>query len=318
MLMNIAILTSGGDAPGMNVAIRAAVRYGLQKGHKMFGVINGYRGLFNGEIIELNHKSVSGIISRGGTVLKTARMTEFREEKNMLIAIENLKKLDIEALIVIGGDGSYRGAMQLNQLGLKTIGIPGTIDNDIYGTDFTLGFNTAVETIVDAIDKLRDTSQSHQRCSIIEVMGRKCGDLALYSAISGGAEFLITPEHPVDKGHIIDKLKKYKQAERTHAIVVVTEKMFDVHEFANEITEKSKFTSRATVLGYIQRGGSPSPEDRILGSKMGTYAIDLLDQGIRGVGIGVRANQMTHMSFERILTSEREYNQLYSLVGKIA
>lgn len=316
--MNIAILTSGGDSPGMNVAIRSAVRYALKRGHKIYGVTNGYRGLYEGEIFEMNHKSVSGVLSMGGTFLKTARMKDFKEKDKQLKAIDNLKKYDIDSLIVIGGDGSYRGAKELYELGIKTIGIPGTIDNDIYGTDFTLGFNTAVETIVDAIDKLRDTSQSHQRCSIIEVMGRKCGDLALYSAISGGAEFIITPEHQVDKKTIIDKLKQYKLEDRTHAIVVVTENMFDVHEFANEIEQKSKFSSRATVLGYIQRGGSPSPEDRILGSKMGAYAIDLLERDIGGVGIGVRANQMTYLPFEIILNNERDYNPLYELIEKIS
>ena len=316
--MNIAILTSGGDAPGMNVAIRSVVRYGLQRGHTIYGVTNGFQGLFNNEISELTHRSVSGIINRGGTVLKSARMTEFEKIENQLKAVKNLKKHNIEALIVIGGDGSYRGAQALNNHGIKTIGIPGTIDNDIYGTDFTLGFNTAVETIVDAIDKLRDTSQSHQRCSIIEVMGRKCGDLALYSAVSGGAEFIITPEHPVDKEAVISKLKEYKEADRTHAIIVVTEKIFDVHELAREVTEKSKFTSRATVLGYIQRGGSPSPADRILGSKMGVYAIDLLERGISGVGVGVIANQMIYLPFETIFSNVRPYNQLYDLVGKIS
>lgn len=316
--MNIAILTSGGDAPGMNVAIRAVVRYALQQGHRIYGINNGFKGLCENDIHELNHKSVSGIISHGGTFLRTARMTEFDQVENQIIGANNLKALDIEALIVIGGDGSYRGAQALTKQGIKTIGIPGTIDNDIYGTDFTLGFNTAVETIVDAIDKLRDTSQSHQRCSIIEVMGRKCGDLALYSAISGGAEFIITPEHPMDKNEIINKLTKYKQNDRTHAIIVVTENMFDVHAFAKEVTEKSKFTSRATVLGYIQRGGSPSPEDRILGSRMGVYAIDLLERGISGVGVGVRAKQMIYLPFEKIASNKREHNPLYDLVGKIS
>lgn len=316
--MKIAILTSGGDAPGMNVAIRAATRYALQRGHEVYGVQNGFRGLYYSEIFQLNSKSVSGIISQGGTFLRTARMKDFHEPHIISKAVDNLNYLGIEALIVIGGDGSFRGANQLNDLGIKTIGIPGTIDNDIYGTDFSLGFNTALETIVSAMDKLRDTSQSHQRCSIVEVMGRNCGDLALYSAISGGAEFLVTPEHMMSSEDIINELKKYRNTDRTHAIVVVTEKIFNVYELANKITEESKFSSRATVLGYIQRGGSPSPEDRILGSRMGAYAIELLERDIHGVGVGIRTGQMTYLAFDIILKNKKSKSELYDLIGKIS
>lgn len=316
--MKIAILTSGGDAPGMNVAIRAAVRYGIKKGHKFYGVINGYHGLVNNDFVELDHKRMSGIISDGGTILKTARFEKFTEKVYQQKALNNLKQLGIEGVIVIGGDGSYRGALALSKLGVKVVTIPGTIDNDIYGTDYTLGFNTALNTIVEAIDKLRDTSVSHQRCSIIEVMGRNCGDLALYAAISGGAEFLVTPEHPLSKEEIIDKLKHYKKEERTHAIVVVTENIMNVHEFAKEVTEQSKFTSVATVLGYIQRGGSPSPQDRILGTRMGAYAIDLLEQNICGVAIGVSNDRLVYLPIEVVLNNKRAPNPLYSLVEEVS
>jgi len=316
--MKIAILTSGGDAPGMNVAIRAAVRYGIKRGHKFYGVYNGYYGLVNDNFVELNHEAMSGIISRGGTFLKTSRFPNFPKEENIDKAIENLKRREIEGLIVIGGDGTYRGALNLTKRGFKVIAIPGTIDNDIYGTDYTLGFNTALNTIVEAMDKLRDTSVSHQRCSIIEVMGRHNGDLALHAALSGGAEFLVTPENPLSKEDIIEKLKHYKRQDRTHAIIVVTENMLNVHEFAKEITEKSKFTSVATVLGYIQRGGSPSPQDRILGTRMGAYAIDLFERGIDNVAIGIENDKLMFLPIDIVVNNKRRANPLYKLVAEVS
>lgn len=316
--MKIAILTSGGDAPGMNVAIRAAVRYGIKRGHKFYGVYNGYYGLVNDSFTELNHESMSGIISRGGTFLKTSRFPKFPKKENIDKAIENLRKREIEGLIVIGGDGTYKGALNLTKRGFKVIGIPGTIDNDIYGTDYTLGFNTALDTIVGAMDKLRDTSVSHQRCSIIEVMGRDCGDLALHAALSGGAEFLVTPENPISKEEIIEKLKHYKRQDRTHAIVVVTENMLNVHDFAKEITEKSKFTSVATVLGYIQRGGSPSAQDRILGTRMGAYAIDLFERGIDNVAIGIENDKLMFLPIDIVINNKRRVNPLYKLVAEVS
>lgn len=316
--MKIAILTSGGDAPGMNVAIRAAVRYGIKRGHKFYGVYNGYYGLVNDNFVELNHEAMSGIISRGGTFLKTSRFPNFPKEENIDKAIENLKRREIEGLIVIGGDGTYRGALNLTKRGFKVIAIPGTIDNDIYGTDYTLGFNTALNTIVEAMDKLRDTSVSHQRCSIIEVMGRHNGDLALHAALSGGAEFLVTPENPLSKEDIIEKLKHYKRQDRTHAIIVVTENMLNVHEFAKEITEKSKFTSVATVLGYIQRGGSPSPQDRILGTRMGAYAIDLFERGIDNVAIGIENDKLMFLPIDIVVNNKRRANPLYKLVTEVS
>lgn len=316
--MKIAILTSGGDAPGMNVAIRAAVRYGIKKGHEFFGVQNGFFGLVHNDFIELDHKKMSGIISMGGTFLRTARFPEFSQEENLDKAIANLNSHGVEGLIVIGGDGSYRGAINLARRGFKVITIPGTIDNDIYGTDHTLGFHTALDTVVDAMDKLRDTSVSHQRCSIIEVMGRTCGDLALYAALSGGAEFLVTPENPISKESIIERLKQYKKDDRTHAIIVVTENMINVHEFAKEITEKSKFTSVATVLGYIQRGGSPSAQDRILGTRMGAFAIDLFEQGIDNVAIGIENDRLIYLPIDIVVNNKRRLNPLYKLVAEVS
>ena len=316
--MKIAILTSGGDAPGMNVAIRGAVRYGIKKGHEFYGVYNGFKGLVQDDFIELNHERMSGVISIGGTFLKTARFPEFNQEEVKEIAANNLKKRGIDGLIVIGGDGSYKGALSLSKYGIKVVTIPGTIDNDIYGTDFTLGFHTALDTIVDAMDKLRDTSQSHQRCSIIEVMGRTCGDLALYAALSGGAEFIVTPENKMPKEEIIEKLTAYKEADRTHAIIVVTENMMDVHQFAKEITEKSKFQSNATVLGYVQRGGKPSAEDRILGTGMGAFAIDLFEQGIDVVAIGIIIERLEYLPIDVVVNNKRAPSALYKLVAEVS
>lgn len=316
--MKIGVLTSGGDAPGMNAAVRAVVRAGEYFGHEVYGIKNGYGGLVDDDMVLLDHKSVSGMLSRGGTFLGTTRLPEFHELATREKAVQNLKNRGIEALITIGGDGTYRGAMAISKLGIKTIGLPGTIDNDIAGTDYTIGFATAVETIVDAIDKLRDTSSSHRRVSIIEVMGRRCGDLAVHAGICGGAEFIITPENPVDKQTMIQAIKRYKEEGRRHAVVVVTENIFDVHELAKEISTLSGFSSRATVLGYIQRGGSPCPDDRILASRMGEYAIELLTDNIYGVCVGVRDNRMVYLPFANIVDQIRPKSGLYSLVKKVS
>lgn len=316
--MKIAVLTSGGDAPGMNAAIRAVVRAGNVYGHEVYGIKDGYKGLVEDDMILLSHQSVSGMLNKGGTFLGTSRLPEFKDVVTRQKAFDNLATRGIEALIVIGGDGTYRGAMELAKLGIKVIGMPGTIDNDIPGTDYTIGFSTAVETIVDAIDKLRDTSSSHQRVSIIEVMGRYSGDLAVFAGICGGAEFIITPENPIKKNDMIKKIKRYKNEGRRHAIIVITEKILDVHALAEEISEQSGFSSRATVLGYIQRGGAPCPEDRILGSRMGVYAVELLNDGIYGVCIGIRDSRMVHLPFANIIGQKRPKSELYTLIKKIS
>lgn len=316
--MKIAVLTSGGDAPGMNAGIRAVVRTGEMYGHEVYGVRNGYKGLVDGDFIGLTHQSVSGMLSRGGTFLGTSRLPEFKDIEVRQKAVDQLTTFGIDALVTIGGDGTYHGAAELTKMGVKVIGLPGTIDNDIAGTDYTIGFATAVETIVDAIDKLRDTSNSHQRVSIIEVMGRRSGDLAVFAGICGGAEYIITPENPVDKKEMLDTIRKYKNQGRRHAVIVVTEKLFDVHQLAKEISEESGFSSRATVLGYIQRGGSPCPDDRILGSRMGAYAVELLNDDIYGVCVGIRDSQMIHLPFANILGQKRPKSRLYKLVKKVS
>ena len=317
--MRIGVLTSGGDAPGMNATIRAVVRAAIQSGDTIFGIYDGYRGLVEGKMMEFTRKDVSEIIARGGTILGTARLPEFKYETVRELAVKQLERNDIEALVTIGGDGTYTGALKLHEMGIKTIGVPGTIDNDIASTDFTIGFSTALNTACEAIDKLRDTSSSHQRCSIIEVMGRHCGDLALYSGICCGAEYIITNETGLDKEKLLKDLKQNRLAGRKHAIVVMSENITDVHALAKEIEEYSGYECRATVLGYIQRGGSPTPEDRLLAARLGEYAVDLLHEGITGVAVGVRKNELTYTPIEEALAMQNEPSEeLRKLVQKIS
>ena len=282
MIKKIGVLTSGGDAPGMNAAIRGVVRSALTEGLEVMGIYDGYLGLYEDRMVQLDRYSVSDMINRGGTFLGSARFPEFRDENIRAVAIENLKKRGIDALVVIGGDGSYMGAMRLTEMGFPCIGLPGTIDNDIKGTDYTIGFFTALSTVVEAIDRLRDTSSSHQRISVVEVMGRYCGDLTLAAAIAGGCEYLV---NEIKAG--IAKGKK-------HAIVAITEHMCDVDELAHFIEKETGRETRATVLGHIQRGGSPVPYDRILASRMGAYAIELLLAGYGGRCVGIQNEQLVH------------------------
>ena len=315
--MRIAVLTSGGDAPGMNATIRAVVRTVLAHNDKVFGVYDGFKGLIEGKIVEFNRSDVSVILNRGGTILGTARLPEFQFDEIAKLAIKQLRKLDIDALICIGGDGTYRGAQKLSGLGFPTVGIPATIDNDVSSTDFTIGFSTALATACEAIDKLRDTSSSHQRCSIIEVMGRDCGDLALYSGICCGAEYIITKDTGLDKEELLVHLKENRLAGRKHAIIVISEKITDVHELAKEIEDFSGYECRAQVLGYIQRGGNPTAEDRLLAARMGKYAVDIVRKGINGVAIGVHQNQMVHIPFEEALSMSKDAdNSLLRLVAR--
>jgi 6-phosphofructokinase 1 len=317
-ILKIAVLTSGGDAPGMNPAIRAVVRAGLNSGHEVYGVMDGYQGLVNGNFEKMTRKSVSEILQKGGTILGTARLPEFKELSVREQAVSNMKKLGIDYLVAIGGDGTYRGAQALTEMGFPVIGIPGTIDNDLAGTDYTIGFHTALNTIVDAIDKLRDTASSHQRCSLVETMGRDCGDLAVMAGLSCGAEFIITKDHPLDKPTLIEKLKVHKNEGRRNAIIVITENITNVHDLAEEITEKSGFACRATVLGYVQRGGSPTAQDRILAGRMGAYAIDLINRGITGVAIGEINSKMIYLPFKEVLSMNNESTEeLYQLVSKL-
>src|SRR5690554_1857383 len=316
--MRFGVLTSGGDAPGMNATIRAVVRTALHYGHDIYGIRDGFQGLINNDMVLLLHDDVSGMLTKGGTFLGTARSEEFKTRKGQELAIRNLQKRKIDTLIVIGGNGTFLGAQALTELGVKVIGIPATIDNDLGGSDYTIGFHTALNTIVDAIDKLRDTSSSHQRCSIIETMGREGGDLALFAGVCGGAEFIITKEHMIEKDVMIKKLREWKKERRSHAIIVTTENIFNVFELAKEISDKSGFATRATVLGYIQRGGNPVPEDRILATQLGSYAVQLAMNDISGVGIGLRQNTLTHATFDIVLNETVDRSLLYELVDRVS
>ncbi len=318
--MKVAILTSGGDAPGMNAAVRSVVRSCLFYNIEPYAVDDGFRGLLNEKLKKMSRKDVSEILSRGGTILGTSRFESFKEEQTVLKAVANLKKQSIDALIVIGGDGSIKGAEALFKHGFPTIAIPASIDNDINGTDFTIGFQTALNTIVGDIDKIKETSSSHQRASIIETMGRHRGDLALYAGLSTGAEFIITPENIIDKNEIIKTLKRHKKEGRRNAIIVVTEHILNVYDFAKEITEKSGFACRATVLGYVQRGGSPVPSDRILAGRMGAFAVDLIKEGKFGVVVGINHEDIVIYPYKEAFVKKESdlLKRLYDLVPKIS
>lgn len=309
MVKCIGILTSGGDAPGMNAAVRAVTRTCLNKGIEIYGVRLGYKGLHEGDFIKFDSHSTRNIINIGGTFLKSARFPEFKDVKVREQAIEQMKKVGMEALVVIGGDGSYNGALRLTEMGINCIGIPGTIDNDIPDTDYTIGFDTALNTIVDALDKLRDTSSSHQRCTILEVMGRRCGDLAVYAGLACGAEMIITSETGFDEADVIETLKKSKASDKKHAIVVITEHITDVHALAKRIEEATGFETRANVLGHMQRGGRPSARDRVLASRMGVHAVELLMEGKGGLCMSTVKGEIVGLPIEEVLSHKREVNE---------
>ena len=318
MVKCIGVLTSGGDAPGMNAAIRAVTRTCLNRGIKIYGVRLGYKGLHDGEFIEFDSHSTRNIINIGGTFLKSARFPEFKDPKVREEAIEQMKKVGMEALVVIGGDGSYNGALKLTEMGINCIGIPGTIDNDIPDTDFTIGFDTALNTIVDALDKLRDTSSSHQRCTILEVMGRRCGDLAVHAGLACGAEMIVTSESGLDEEEVIETLKRSKASDKKHALVVITEHITDVHELAKRVEEATGFETRANVLGHMQRGGRPSARDRVLATRMGIKAVELLEEGKGGLCISDVKGEIVGLPIQEVLGHKRQVNQgIYEDVLKL-
>jgi 6-phosphofructokinase 1 len=318
-MRKIAVMTSGGDAPGMNAAVRAVVRSGLHYGFKVYGVYDGYEGLTSGKIKELKRGDVGGIINTGGTVLGSARFPEFKDIEVRKIAVKQLKDKGIEGLVVIGGDGTYRGAQALTQMGINCVGLPGTIDNDISSTDYTIGFFTALQTIVESIDKLRDTSLSHQRCSVVEVMGRHCGDLALYAGISAGSEFIITPETKYNRDLTMAAIKKSHDSGRRHALVVVTEHMLNVVDLAKDIEKTTGYETRTTVLGHVQRGGNPVGFDRVLATEMGEYAVELLKDYKGGRAVGLKGMDLVDYDINYALNKKREIpNKRYGLVGRLS
>ena len=292
-IKTIGVLTSGGDAPGMNAAVRAVVRTGLHKGFRMIGIQRGYNGLLNGECFEMNLRSVSNIISSGGTILYTARCLEFKTKEGQDKGAEKCRELGIDALVVIGGDGSYRGARALAHRGIPMIGLPGTIDNDIACTEYTIGYDTAMNTALEMIDKLRDTTQSHDRCSVVEVMGHHAGYIALNVGIATGAVAVLLPEIPFDfERDILERMRQTQVTGKKHFIIIVSEGVIDANELANQIQAATGVDSRATVLGHIQRGGSPTVRDRVNASMMGYHAIDLLDKGIYNRVVAVSGDKI--------------------------
>lgn len=318
-MRTIGVLTSGGDAPGMNAAIRAVVRQAAALKIEVIGISRGYAGLIQGDFRRLNTGSVAGIIHRGGTILLTARSEEFRTEAGRATALDNLHREGIEGLIVIGGDGSFHGAVHLAKKGLPVIGIPGTIDNDIAGTDYTIGFDTAVNTAVEAISRIRDTATSHERIFIIEVMGRRSGQIALAAGIAGGAESILIPEYPVNYDRVVEKLEQGRHRGKLHSIIVVAEGVGSALEVSEEIARRTRLESRVTILGHIQRGGSPTAFDCMLASRLGARAVDLLADGASSRMVGIAANELVDRDLETVLREKKSIDpDLYRLAEVLA
>lgn len=318
-MKRIGVLTSGGDSPGMNAAVRAVVRKAIYHNIEVYGIYNGYSGLINGKIEKLEIGSVGDIIHRGGTKLYTARCPEFKTVEGREKGIENLKKFGIEGLVVIGGDGSFMGAKKLTELGFPCVGVPGTIDNDIPGTDFTIGFDTALNTVIDAIDKIRDTATSHERTYVVEVMGRHAGDIALWSGLAGGAESILIPEADYDMDEIIARLRRGHERGKKHSIIIVAEGVGSGVEFGKRIEEETNLDTRVSVLGHIQRGGSPSAFDRVLASRLGAYAVELLLEGKGGRCVGIQSNELVHHDILDILDKKHTVDQnMYRLSQELS
>ena len=316
----IAVLTSGGDSPGMNAAVRAVVRCGLDKGMEVFGIQKGFEGLLDGELRSMNRYSVGDILHRGGTVLKSARSARFMEPKWVDHGAEMLRTFGIEGLVVIGGNGSLAGGAELSDRGIKVMGVPGTIDNDLGYTDYTIGFDTAVNTVLDAISKIRDTSSAHNRTTIIEVMGRKCGDIALYSGLAGGAEFVVIPEKPFDINAIVRKVLDGANKGKLHSIIVKAEgSPMTADEMAAYLGEHTGKDTRVVVLSYLQRGGSPTLADRNLATLCGAKAVDLLEQDSESKAIGIVDNQIVAYDLKEALKQENTFNEeMYRLIDVLS
>ena len=319
-MKSIAVLTSGGDAPGMNPAVRAVVRTACQRGIKVYGVDRGYTGLINGDIHEMNLRSVSDIITRGGTILYSARCPEFKTEEGLQKAVATCKKFGIDGMVIIGGDGSFRGARDLSLRGIPCIGLPGTIDNDISCTDYTIGYDTCLNTIVQMVDRIRDTSESHDRCTVVEVMGRGAGYLALESGIAVGATSILVPEVEYDiERDIIARIREFQKTGKRHFIVIVAEGVGGTAEIAKKIEAETGVESRATILGHVQRGGSPTARDRKMASQMGSRAVDLLTQGIGNRVVGIRDNKIVDFDiFEALKMTKTIDMKDYELAHEIS
>ncbi|MBR3818060.1 MAG: 6-phosphofructokinase [Clostridia bacterium] len=321
-MKTIGVLTSGGDAPGMNAAIRAVVRTACENGIKVFGINEGYKGLIEGNLQELNIRSVSDIIHRGGTMLHSARCREFQEEAGMQKALETCgnKEYGIEGIVVIGGDGSFRGARDLSLRGIPCIGIPGTIDNDIVSSDYTIGYDTCLNTVMQMVDRVRDTVESHSRCIVVEVMGNKCGDLTLNAGIAVGATAIVIPEIQSDiEKHVIERIKRTQTTDKKHFIVMVAEGIGGVEELARKIEKECKVESRAVILGHVQRGGSPTVRDRVVASQMGYKAVQLLMQGIGNRVVVQKDDHIIDYDIYEALSMDRKVNsELYKIAHEIS
>ncbi|WP_391202530.1 6-phosphofructokinase [Psychrobacillus sp. L4] len=315
-MKRIGVLTSGGDAPGMNAAIRAVVRKAIYEGLEVVGIFHGYQGLIEGNMELLTLGSVGDIIQRGGTKLFSARSLEFRTEEGQQKAVEQLKANGIDGLVVIGGDGSYRGSMTLTKNGFPCVGIPGTIDNDIPGTDYTLGFDTALNTVIECIDKIRDTATSHDRTFIIEVMGRDAGDLALWAGLAGGAETIIIPEVEFDMEEIVEKLKSGTARGKKHSIIIVAEGVMSGSEFASHLMKHANIDTRVSVLGHIQRGGSPTGRDRVLASLFGARAVEVLLAGHGGRAVGIQNHQVVDYDMNEAFEKGEDFDLLMYQLSK--
>ena len=319
MIKKIGVLTSGGDAPGMNAAIRAVVRTALSKGMEVYGIRRGYVGLISGDIIKMDARSVSDIIHRGGTMLYTARCPEFRTEEGLQKAKDTCEELGLEGIVVIGGDGSFRGAADLSARGILCVGLPGTIDNDIACTDYTIGYDTAMNTAMEMVDKLRDTSQSHDRCTVVEVMGRNAGYIAVNTGIACGAIEIITREVPYDLDAIAKKMLEAKANGKQNFVIVVSEGIGNANEIAKIIEEKTHIESRATILGHVQRGGSPTVRDRVLAAELGHYAVGLLEQGIGNRVVGIQKDEIVDFDIQEALSMKKAYEtELHKIAEQIA
>lgn len=316
---SIAVLTSGGDSQGMNAAVRAVVRSAIFHGLDVYGVQRGYYGLINDDIRPMDLRSVGDIIQRGGTILQTARCLEFKTSEGQQLGADNLRKRGIDGLVVIGGDGSYQGANKLSKLGIKTMALPGTIDNDIPFTDVTIGFDTAVSIVVDAINKLRDTMSSHERSSIVEVMGRHCGDIALYAGLASGAETILVPEVPFDIDEVAKRMESNFLVGKRHSIIVIAEGTASADKVADRIKELNGIDARVTVLGHIQRGGAPTHNDRILASRLGDFAVRQLLAGDSDKGCGVVKGELVATDIEKVVSTKKEFDRsLYELALRLS
>lgn len=317
---SIAVLTSGGDAPGMNAAVRAVVRAGINKGMRVYGVYRGYNGLLNGDVQEMNLRSVSDIIGFGGTMLYTARSEEFATPAGIKKAANFCRSIDVSGVVVIGGDGSFKGARALTNAGINCIGIPGTIDNDIACSEYTVGFDTAMNTALQMVDRIRDTAQSHDRCSIVEVMGRRCGDIALQTGIATGATAILVPEIPYNiERDVIQRIINTQKTGKKHFIIVVAEGVGKVAELANYIENRLGIETRATILGHVQRGGSPTLRDRVVASEMGFRAVELLEKNLGNRVVAMKDGKIIDLDIKEALDMQRVFDEdLYKIAMTIS